>query len=217
MRGCFAPMALIDYISLPGDSLIGIWKNEESLDDLLMKLKPKADLLKKINGIKLEKRKKEFIISRLIIKELLGKYNEIIKLENGKPEFEKLHNKLSITHADKYSAVIISEKLECGIDMEAIQERINRLSHKFVSEYESIYANTAETKEYNTVIWCAKEAVFKWYANGNLDFRKHIVVHPFKVNDKGELFFELIADGKKITNRVHFRLIDNHVLAWTMF
>jgi len=207
-------MPFIDYISLKGVSIIGIWKNDESYEELLLELQPREKMLKHLNSITLEKRKKEFMITRLLVRELWGDDAVIVKDENGKPDFENIPYKLSISHADKYSGIFISEEKECGLDIEVIRPRISRISKKFVSEYESLYVTIGKPVLHYTIMWCVKEAIYKWYAKRGLDFKQNMIIHPFKAEEEGHLYFEFVKDGNKLTNIAYFKVIDNHVVAW---
>ncbi|MBX2845014.1 MAG: 4'-phosphopantetheinyl transferase superfamily protein [Saprospiraceae bacterium] len=207
-------MPFVDYIALEGQSIIGIWKNEESYEDLLLQLQPREVLLEQLNNLRLLKRKKEYMITRLLVRELLGEDKMIVKNPAGKPDFEDSTLKLSISHADKYSGVFISESKECGLDIEQIMPRISRLSKKFVSEYESLYVTIGKPVLHYTIMWCVKEAIYKWYAKRGLDFKQNMIIHPFKAEEEGQLYFELVKSGEKKTNIAYFKVIDNHVVAW---
>ena len=95
----------------------------------------------------------------------------------------------SISHCGDYAAVIVSKTRRVGIDIELVTERISRIEHKFVNKEEApllqqLVKNEAEIKMlegvYKTrqliLLWSCKEAVFKWYGLGNVDFKKHMQV-----------------------------------------
>lgn len=208
-------MAFVDYISLENNDIIGIWKNQESLEDLLFELKPEGELLKQFNQISLEKRKKEFCITHLLIQELTGEQKVTNKDEYGKPGFINSKSKISISHADVYSAVFISEHLECGVDVEVTSARILKLGKKFVSEYENLYVTKGKECLYYTIIWCVKEAIYKWYAKKGLDFKENMIIHPFTIlQSGGPVYYEFVKDGRKYTNIAQYQLFDQHVIAW---
>ena len=72
-----------------------------------------------------------------------------------------------------------------GVDIEKISDQIIRIRHKFVTEQESqviqsflssTYYQRPRANEQLTLLWSCKEAVFKWYGRGNVDFRKNMMV-----------------------------------------
>ena len=63
-----------------------------------------------------------------------------------------------------------------GIDVQEIVEKVARIRHKFCSEKELEWA---ETDEDYTLIWSAKEALFK-IKEKNVLFKENILVLPSK-------------------------------------
>ena len=64
-----------------------------------------------------------------------------------------------------------------------------------------------------TILWSAKEAVFKWYGDGGVDFRKQIQL--LKRNEGTETincFFS--GDNSKLL--IHYRHFNGLVLAWVV-
>ena len=172
---------------------IAIWNTEETLDELLKLAKP-FDLSK----FKTEKRKKEFLASRLLLQELCSNAT-IIYNEFGAPT---LNNEkfISISHSKELVSIIISDQ-QVGMDIEQISEKALKLAPKFVAEKN---LNNL-TKEKATLIWCIKEAVFKWHQKGKVDFIKDIIIPEFSEKDKGQIkvYFknkELILNYQKINN-----------------
>lgn len=79
----------------------------------------------------------------------------------------------SISHCGDFAAVIISRTERVGIDIEIPVEKIIRIRDKFISPAEKEILNPLSVEEF-TQIWSAKEAVFKWYGLGLVDFKEHI-------------------------------------------
>src|SRR6201999_144711 len=95
----------------------------------------------------------------------------------------------SISHCGSYAAAIVSSNSRVGVDIELITPRIEIVAHKFLSEEESHFFNEDYTlfleqwglrgrvyQEFLTLIWSAKEALFKWYGRGELDFKRDMQV-----------------------------------------
>ena len=67
-----------------------------------------------------------------------------------------------------------------------------------------------------TILWSAKESIFKWYGNGEVDFRKHIcLLRPpvFHVDKWTDLHFEF-RKHQPVQLKVHARIFEGLVLAY---
>ena len=114
---------------------------------------------------------------------MLSYFNKDLKIsysENGSPELNN-HQYISISHSGHLVCIIISNQ-KIGIDIEKISDKSLRLKEKFVNPH-----HTKLNKEKSTLIWCIKEAVFKFHKIGNVDFIKDISVPEFILNDRGEM------------------------------
>ena len=170
---------------------IAIWDLNESLTELL-KLGARFDSSK----FKAEKRKKDFLVSRLLLNELEPN-QQISYNSNGAPEISNGKH-ISISHSKNLVAIIISDK-KVGLDIEYISEKPLRLSPKFITES----SQQDLTKEKATLIWCCKEAVFKWHQKGGVNFIKDIIIPEFTVKKIITIQFknkELNLNYKKINN-----------------
>ena len=150
---------------------IAIWDMQESLNEIIKLSKP-FDLIR----LKTEQRKKEFLTSRLLLEQLspnaIITYNQFgaPKLDNGKH--------ISIAHSKKMVAIITSQQ-QVSVDIEKISMKALRVSSKFVSE-----KNLKKlSKEKATLIWCIKEAAYKWHQKGGVDFIKDIVIPEFSAKE----------------------------------
>jgi len=138
----------------------------------------------------------------------------------------------SISHCGSYAAAIVSTNSRVGVDIELITPRIERLADKFLHEEEAHffnddYAHFLEQwglrgrvfQEFLTLMWNAKEAIYKWYGRGELDFKKHIKLEG-GINLEGDwikLPF-VLAKGKCIHLEVEGRIFEEQslTLAWLL-
>ena len=150
-----------------------------------------------------EKRKKEHFASRLLVNEICPT-KTIIYNEFGAPELNNGKH-ISISHSKELVAVILSDK-KTGLDIEQISEKSLRIASKFVSARNLINLN----KEKATLIWCIKEAIYKWHQKGGVDFIKDIIIPEFfaKKNGKVTAYFM----GKKLN--LNYLKINNHYLVY---
>ena len=175
-----------------------VWKITETLEELQV-------LFGKLNisNHTSEKRKKEQLTTRLLVKEILPN-KTIIYNKFGAPELNSCQH-ISISHSADLAAVIISNE-KTGLDIEKISEKTFRLASKFVSEKNLINLN----KEKSTLIWCLKEAIYKWDQKGSVDFIKDIIISEFTAKDHGKLtaFFK----NKKLI--LNYLKINDHYLVY---
>lgn len=181
-------------------SIFGIWKIDESLEKLSTYLTSKD--LEKIDGFHHSKQK-EYIASRLLVKELsiecgLGA-SEVFKDEFNKPYFASNNARLSISHCYPYAVALIHQTEECGIDIEKIDQRVLRVAHKFLAEDEAQWAQGDMTK--TTLLWSAKEALYKTYGRKALSFKEKIHLDvPINLNENQAKGSVLIESQKTIYN-----------------
>lgn len=177
---------------------IAIWNTQETLVELLKLSKP-FDLTKRKN----EKRKKEFLSSRLLLEQLNP--NAIITYNDfGAPELDS-GKYISISHSKEMVAIIISEQ-KVGLDIEQISEKALRLAAKFISAKNQ----SNLTKEKATLIWCCKEAIFKWHQTGGVDFIKDIIIPSFILEEKGQIKIQF----KNKELNLNYQKINNHYLVY---
>ena len=105
--------------------------------------------------------------------------------DTRKPFLQDEAYHFSISHSGDFAAVIVSKNRRVGLDLEKISDQILRIRHKFVTEAETAvlenflkatYYQRPTANEQLTLLWSCKEAVFKWYGLGNVDFRKNLLV-----------------------------------------
>ena len=190
-------MGLISTINIP-KCTIAIWEITESVDELL-KLSRTINLPK----FNTEKRTKEWIASRLLLRKINPSYSISYNIF-GAPELNNNYC-ISISHSKGLAAIIIS-KQNVGMDIEKISQKTIRLASKFVSK------NNLDnlTAEKATLIWCCKEAIFKWYQKGDVNFITDIQIDPFNPINKGEIKARFKED-RLILN---YHKINNHYLVY---
>ena len=75
-------------------------------------------------------------------------------------------------------AVQLSTGKYCGIDIQTISQKIERLAEKFIHPKEYAFIPADKKIEYLNLIWTMKEAVFKHFGS-DLEFRRQIRIQPF--------------------------------------
>ena len=175
-----------------------VWEITETLEELQVLL---GGL--NISNHTSEKRKKEQLTTRLLVKEILPN-KRIIYNKFGAPELDNGQH-ISISHSAGLVAVIISHE-KTGLDIEKISEKTLLLASKFVSEKNLINLD----KEKSTLIWCLKEAIYKWEQKGGVDFIKDIIITEFTHKEHGKV----IAFLKNKKLNLNYQKINDHYLVY---
>lgn len=98
-------------------------------------------------------------------------YNRPSMLVDG----EKYH--LSITHSSNYAAVMFSKYRNVALDLEKVDERVGRVAHKFINgAEEEMLLQSKNIIHDQTLIWSAKETLYKFYGQKELDFKNHMTI-----------------------------------------
>jgi len=128
----------------------------------------------------------------------------------------------SISHCGAYAAAIVSDIKRVGIDVEEPTERILRIMKKFLSEKERqliVPHSTEQLVRMGTVFWSVKEAMFKWYSHGEIDFIRHLQIQDISFTDTEErkqegLIEALFTRDNRIGLKLHFKMWEELVLSW---
>ncbi|NVJ88271.1 MAG: 4'-phosphopantetheinyl transferase superfamily protein [Flavobacteriaceae bacterium] len=175
-------MPLYKTITLDNTTKVLIWKIEESIDELKNGIELTKSSLARFNSMKSELHQKGFLSIRHLLNKVGLQDADITYDEFGKPHLKK--GFISITHSFQFTAIIISEDKIVGIDIEKKREKILKIAHKFtpIEEYRTI-ANTDALISKLTIVWGAKESLYKIYGKKNLLFLQHIYIEDFKFED----------------------------------
>ncbi len=177
-------MPLYKTIAVNHNISVVIWKVDETEEYLASGIKLSQHCKTRFNGMKSEIHRRAF----LSIRHLLGIYgyvdDDLYYNEVGKPHLRD-GTHISITHSHHFTAIIIGRQNEVGIDIEMQRDKILRIAHKFtpVNEYRTL-ANTEAVVRKLTIVWGAKESLYKIYGQKGLSFLHHIDVNDFLFDDE---------------------------------
>ncbi len=214
---CILP--LYKKISLHKNSILAIWKISESKEQLLALISERLnDATKPINAH--DNIGKHWLASRALLLHLFDKHNiEIKKDKYNKPSLVVGGKKyfIAISHSNNFAAIIFSNMHEVGIDIEKIDKRITRVAHKFISNDEAKFAhnnNIDDTTLCQTIIWCAKETMYKIYGKKELDFIAHMSIDKFAIDDK-IITGSVNKNNEQIRLHLCIQLIEDYVLCYS--
>lgn len=120
----------------------------------------------------------------------------------------------SISHCGDFAAAIVSGDRRVGLDIEIPVEKITRIADKFIGAKEKLNLKIASDhadERLLTLVWAAKESVFKWYGEGKVDFRENIILEK---QSEGNEILECFFTKTQQTFNIHYREFDQLTLAW---
>lgn len=175
-------MPLYKTIKPNNHTTIYVWKIEESLSDLTENMLLTERSEERLISMKSDLHKRGFLSVRHLLKAAGYSDLDLFYNHNGKPHLTDEKN-ISITHSFTFSAIAISDAA-VGIDIEKNREKIKIIQHRFVNFEKGFIHKDDDYIEQLTVIWGAKESLYKIYPFGGLTFKNDIDINSFQIADK---------------------------------
>ncbi|MGH2647862.1 MAG: 4'-phosphopantetheinyl transferase family protein, partial [Ginsengibacter sp.] len=135
--------------------------------------------------------------------------------ESNKPHLPGTKFHFSISHCGNFAAAIVSKDKVVGIDVELVTPKIELIKNKFLSVKELKLLLTG-SDELLTLLWSCKEAVYKWYGKGGVDFRSHIVIKNITVHESSGIVECRFMKNEMKELSIHFVTFENLCLAWVL-
>lgn len=208
-------MPLIYQHNINETTKAGIWHIEEPEAFFLSKVPLKKD-------VSHPHKRLQHLAGRSLLPALFNNFplEEILIADTRKPFLENEQYHFSISHCGDYAAAIASSTKRVGVDIELVTSKIERVKHKFLSVEElgfvSHHKPISEMLTMLTVMWSMKEAVFKWYGDGEMDFAGHIKIQPFVFNTEGgSVEVQLLKKENRMLS-LHYRHFDSIVMSWVI-
>ena len=196
-------------------SRLGVWHITETEAELKALSSIPSDELEEISFIKSESLRKQKLAVRALLDAMFEEKVYLSHHDNGKPYIENNATNISITHTEKYVAVILNDLDDVGIDCESLDRDFSAVEKKALSEDEIDDLDDDHRNEQLAIYWCAKEAVYKKMSQYNVDFAEQIEVDAFRLKGEGELEATFInKDGFEEDFDLEYMTFDRHVLVW---
>jgi phosphopantetheinyl transferase len=135
----------------------------------------------------------QHLAGRYLLKFLFPDFpqEQIIVADTRKPFLPQEQYHFSISHCGDYAAAIVSATGRVGIDIEVPAEKVVKLVPKFLNQPEQLFL-AAIAKAHDllvpaTLLWSAKEAMFKWWGSGKVDFRQMLLLEEFIYATEGTI------------------------------
>lgn len=152
-----------------------IWQTSESVDELhaLFLKSPTADA-PAYATLASDKRRKEWLAERLLLRCAFLRCDDIGHRADGSPYLTAGGAHVSISHSGPFVALSLSAAARIGIDLEQRGPRAFRLREKFLSPGEYGYDEPRDAAMAALVAWSAKEAAFKLFGRTGIGLKDSI-------------------------------------------
>ena len=196
---------------------ISVWQITETEQELIEMCSVPTDEMEEISLIRSESLRKQKLAVRALLNEVFEEKVYLSHHDNGKPYLENCVTNISITHTEKYVAIITHDEDDLGIDIESLDRDFSAVEKKALSEDEidDLDDDKEEKNEQLAIYWCAKEAIYKRMSINRVDFAEQIEVEKFNLRDEGELEATFIhKDEHEEEFELGYMTFDRHVLVW---
>ena len=201
-------------------SRVGVWQITETEEELRSLSSVPSDELEEISYIKSESLRKQKLAVRCLLDALFEEKVYLSHHDNGKPYIENSAMNISITHTNRYVAVILNPTDDVGIDCESLDRDFSAVRKKALSEDEIEEVDEIDEEQRNeqlALYWCAKEAVYKMISQYGVDFAEQIEIDDFRMRGEGELVATFTdKDGFEEEYELEYMTFDRHVLVWVV-
>ena len=133
-------------------------------------------------------RRCEALAWRAIVRRELGHGIEIRYDDYGAPKVNLPGTYISVSHSKGKVTVLFSDR-PCAVDIEQTDRDFSRVANRYLSQSEQV---VAEQYDIWAEMWCAKEALYKYYIKGGLDFVEHISISDYD-SDRGVLSCSILG------------------------
>lgn len=206
-------MPFLKKITAPAGT-IGIWKLSETSSELLSSVRLFESEKSVFQTIKNEKRKKEYLAVRALLKKMTGSGFKITYEKSGRPKLLNYPVNISISHSAELAVIFFSEG-NAGIDVENSGRNIAPVAKRFLSKTEMTQTENSPDKQTMQIIyWGAKEAIFKCTCEENIQFNSQIRILPFELNDEGNFRGELTISNQQFRFDLGYFKVENNVVVY---
>lgn len=206
--------------TLDNKAEISVWQVTETEEELQKMSSVPTDEMEEISLLGSESLRKQRLAVRALLNEVFEDKVYLSHHDNGKPFLENCITNISITHTNKYVAIITHDDDDLGIDCESLDRDFSAVEKKALSEDELDDLEDEDMEEKNeqlAIYWCAKEAIYKRMSINKVDFAEQIEVERFTPKGEGELEATFIhKDGHEEEFELEYMTFDRHVLVWVV-
>ena len=205
-------MPLVYQQNINATTKIGVWHIAEAEDFFLQQVPLQRTITHWHKRL-------QHLAGRLLLKELYPEFplGEILIADTKKPFIENEAWHFSISHSGDYAAALVSREYRGGVDVEWNNPKIVDIKHKFLREEELVIGNrqwAIDNVQWLTLCWSVKEAVYKWWGAGGVDFKKDIFIKG--ISGTADLGLVHCVFKNDTLLDVHFLHFNDNYLTWVL-
>lgn len=203
-------MPIVFEKALTEETTIGLWEiseNEDKFNGILGNTTIPAE-------IKNPQQRLEKLAVRALIKYLTNSnvYQSLTYTDKGKPILNDSVLNISISHKRNLAGVIISKSVDPGLDIEWKDNKASRLSSKFTTDNDLNALSGIDDSIIHTLIWTAKECLYKIDGNKALDFKKHLYLS----NENNILYGHIIRGNLESRYKLDYFHFENYLITYAL-
>ncbi len=206
-------MPIFQSINNRENTQIFIWKITEPEAFLRADIDLSQNSVNRLSIMSSELHRRGFLSIRHLLKHAGYRDLDLYYSEDGKPHLND-HKYISITHSFEFTAIIVSD-VPIGIDIEKQRDKIKRIASKFIGYEEEFIASLEDPVKELTVVWGAKESMYKLYGHKGLGFKAHCLVEPFSMQSDQTLA-RIVFKDDHLNFDVFFKEVENFMLAYVI-
>ena len=194
---------------------ISVWDVTESEEELLNIISVPNEELEELLLIRSSSRRREKLAVRALLNTIFEDKVYLGHHDNGSPFIQNNSIHISITHTNRFVAIITHPTEDVGIDIESIERDFSAVEKRALSEDEREDLSDKNRNLHLAIYWCAKEAIYKRMSQHGVDFAKQMEVDKFNPKEEGEIDATFISkDGEEEEFELEYEVFDNHVMVW---
>ena len=211
-------MPLVYQHNINAAAKLGVWHIAEEKDFFLLQVPLQ-------NKITHPHKQLQHLAGRYLLKALYPDFPyELIRIaDTRKPFLENEAYHFSISHCGDYAAAMVSSTKRVGVDVELITNKVAKVKHKFLSDKEQAMLETIENSSIKllydsllTAAWSIKESLYKWYGDGEIDFKEHLHIDEIYLTGDSGIAQCTVLKNAPIFLQVHLLFFNNNCISWVM-
>lgn len=193
------------------DTRLAVWKIEEEESFFL----EKASLKREITH---PHKRLQHLAGRYLLVYLFPDFpSALIEIADTRKPFlpdDQYH--FSISHCGDFAAAIVSKTERVGIDVELLTPRVEKIKHKFLhpDELQMVDQATGDRIQLLTLLWSAKEAMFKWWGRGDVDFSEVLRIWEMPNEMQGKINASFQKNEVDVALQLDYHLMNELTLCW---
>ncbi|MFH0894282.1 MAG: 4'-phosphopantetheinyl transferase superfamily protein [Bacteroidota bacterium] len=210
-------MPLLLHRRSPSGAITGIWKLDEPVYQMKDMIKLRSEEEEIYATFVHENRRKQWLGIRLLLKEVLPDVALQIEYdENEKPFLKDSTWKISISHSRNKAAILLHPRLACGIDIEHMHARIEKVAEKFLCNDELEFVQGKNFTQSLHVCWGIKEALYKMAGWKGMIFAEDMRIRPFTFSTRGTAEACICKGKKEDWFTLNFETVNDYILVTTI-